>query len=85
MLEKAREEHTFSNVWSQDGKIMFFNKNTKLKFIIVIFFCFFGDEPDQLWREKNVVPIGVLLIYSLFQIMSRDFNHLKKEQMSLNT
>ena len=28
MLEKAREEHTFNNVWSQDGKIKFFNKNT---------------------------------------------------------
>ena len=28
MLEKAREEHTFNNVWSQDGKIMFFDKNT---------------------------------------------------------
>ena len=40
MLEKAREERTFNNVWSQDGKIMFFNKNTKLKFVIVNF-CFF--------------------------------------------
>ena len=28
MLEKGREEHTFNNVWSQDGKIKFFNKNT---------------------------------------------------------
>ena len=28
MLEKTREEHTFNNVWSQDGKIMFFIKNT---------------------------------------------------------
>ena len=28
MLEKAREEYTFNNVWSQDGKIMFFDKNT---------------------------------------------------------
>ena len=28
VLEKAREEHTFNNVWSQDGKIMFFDKNT---------------------------------------------------------
>ena len=27
MLEKAREEHTFNNVWSHDGKIMFFDKN----------------------------------------------------------
>ena len=23
ILEKAREEHTFNNVWSQDGKIVF--------------------------------------------------------------
>ena len=29
MLEKAREEHTFKHVQSQDGKIMFFDKNTK--------------------------------------------------------
>ena len=28
MLEKAREEHAFNNVWSQDGKIMFFDKST---------------------------------------------------------
>ena len=28
MLEKAREEYTFSNVWLQDDKIMFFDKNT---------------------------------------------------------
>ena len=27
MLEKSREEYTFNNVWSQDGKIMFFDKN----------------------------------------------------------
>ena len=28
MLEKAREEYIFNNVWSEDGKIMFFDKNT---------------------------------------------------------
>ena len=27
ILEKAREEHTFNNVWSQDGRIMFFDKD----------------------------------------------------------
>ena len=27
MLEKAREEHTFNNVWSQSGRIMFFDKD----------------------------------------------------------
>ena len=27
LLEKATEEYTFNNVWSQDGKIMFFDKN----------------------------------------------------------
>ena len=59
MLEKAREEHTFNNVCSQVGKIMFFDRNTKLKLIIVNFF--FGDEPDQLWRKKNVVSIVILL------------------------
>ena len=26
MLEKARELHGLVNVWSQDGKIMFFDK-----------------------------------------------------------
>ena len=28
MLGKAKEEHTLNNVWSQDGKIMFFDKDT---------------------------------------------------------
>ena len=28
MLEKAREERTFNIVWSQDGRIMFFDKET---------------------------------------------------------
>ena len=28
MLVKAREEDSFNNVWSQDGKIMFFDKGT---------------------------------------------------------
>ena len=28
VLEKAREEYTFNNMWLQDGKIMFFNENT---------------------------------------------------------
>ena len=28
MLEKEREKHTFNNVWSQDGKIVIFDKNT---------------------------------------------------------
>ena len=28
LLEKARKEYTFNDVWSQDGKIMFFDKNT---------------------------------------------------------
>ena len=28
MLEKEREKHTFNNVWSQDGKIVFFDKST---------------------------------------------------------
>ena len=46
MLKKAREGYTFNNVWSQDGKIMFFDKNTKLKLIIVN--SFFGNELDHL-------------------------------------
>ena len=28
MLEKSREEHTFKNVWSQDGRIIFSDKDT---------------------------------------------------------
>ena len=28
MLEKSREEHTFKNVWSQDGRIIFSGKDT---------------------------------------------------------
>ena len=27
MLEKAREEHTFKNLWSQYSRIMFFDKD----------------------------------------------------------
>ena len=60
MLEKGREEHTFNNKRSQDGKIMFFNKNTtKLKLVIVN--KFFGDEPDQLWTRICVLSTVVLL------------------------
>ena len=51
MLEIAREGYTFNNVWSQDGKIMFFDKNTWLKLIIINFF--FGNEPDHLLRKKK--------------------------------
>ena len=40
------------------GKIMFFNKNAKLKLFIVNFF--FGDEPDQLSIKKSVVSIVIL-------------------------
>ena len=28
MLEQAREEHTFKNLWSQYSRIMFFDKDT---------------------------------------------------------
>ena len=56
MLEKGREEHTFNNVWSQEGRIIFFdkdrNKVTKLKLITINFFFFFGNEPDQLSKKK---------------------------------
>ena len=42
MLEKAREEYTFNNVWLQDDKIMFFDKNTnKVKTYYIYFF--FGN------------------------------------------
>ena len=35
MLEKVRELHGFVNVWSQDGKVMFFDKTiNKLSFFM---------------------------------------------------
>ena len=63
MLEKAREEYTFNKVWSQDGK-MFFNKNTKLKLILVYFF--FVDEPDRIMKKKKCVVSIVLLLISFY-------------------
>ena len=56
MVGKAREEHSFSNVWSQDGKIMFFDKNTN-KVKIYYSYSLFGDEPDQLWRKKSLLVL----------------------------
>ena len=76
MLEKAREGYTFNNVWSQDGKIMFFDKNTWLKLIIVNFF--FGNEPDHLLRKKSFVSIVILLrsfllVLGIFYILTYYF------------
>ena len=48
---------------------------TKLKFIIVNF-CFFCDEPDQLWRKKCVVSIVILL--RSFLLVFFFFFHLMK-------
>ena len=41
MLEKAREEHTFNNVQSQDGRIMFSMRTPKLLKLIKFNFFFF--------------------------------------------
>ena len=49
MLEKAKELHGFVNVWSQDSKIMFFDKTINK----VNFFYDFGDVTGQLWEEKT--------------------------------
>ena len=55
ILEKAREEHTFNNVWSQDGKVMFFDKGrNKVLYLLQLIPFFFSNEPDQLWG-KNVL------------------------------
>ena len=51
MLEKARELHGFVNVWSQDGKIMFFDKT--INKVNLFHNWNFGDVTDQLWEEKT--------------------------------
>ena len=53
MLEKAREEHSFNNVWSQEGRIMFFDKGTtKVKIIIVN--LFFSAMSETNYGEKKM-------------------------------
>ena len=66
MLEKAREEHTFNNVWSQDGNIMFFNKNTNKVKSFYSYFSF-GNESGQLW-EKNCVGSILILLKSFLLV-----------------
>ena len=71
VLEKAREEYTFNNMWLQDGKIMFFNENTNK----VKTYSFFGNESDQLWRKKSFVSMVILLrsfllVLGIFYIMT---------------
>ena len=62
MLEKAREEHTFTTHGHKMVRLCFSIKmQTKLKLIIFNSFFFFGNEPDQLWREKCVVSTVILL------------------------
>ena len=73
MLEKAREEHTFNNGWSQDGKIMFSIKiQTKLKFIIVNFFLAMSQTN---YGEKKCVGAIVILLRS-FLLVFGFFLHL---------
>ena len=51
MLEKARKLHEFLNVWSQDDKIMFFDKT--INNVKVFYNLNFGDVTGQLWEEKT--------------------------------
>ena len=73
MLEKAREEHTFNNVWSQHGKIMLFDKNTKLKLIIVNFFSAMSQAS---YGEKKYAVFIItllrifLLVLALYYILT---------------
>ena len=46
MLEKARELHGFVNVWSEDDKIMFFDKT--INKVNVNYNGSFGDMAGQL-------------------------------------
>ena len=55
MLEKARELHGFTNVWSQVGKIIIFGKTiNKFK---VFYNSNFGDVAGQLWEEKTLLVL----------------------------
>ena len=52
MLEKVRKKQTLNNVWSQDGKIMFFHKNTnKVK---TYYSQFFLAMSQTNYGRKNV-------------------------------
>ena len=51
MLEKTKELHGFGNVWSQDGKIMFFDKT--INKANVFYNWNFGDVRGQSWEEKT--------------------------------
>ena len=46
MLEKASQRHGFVNAWSQNVKIMFFDKTIN-----------FGHVTGQLWEEKTLVVL----------------------------
>ena len=55
MLEKARELHGLVNVWSQDGKTMFFDKTiNKVNVFCNWNFC---NVTSQLWEEKTLLVL----------------------------
>ena len=35
LLQKEREEHAFKNVWTQDGRIMYWDAVSELNYIII--------------------------------------------------
>ena len=59
MLEKARELTGFVNVWSQNGKIMFFDKN--INKVNVFYNWNLGDVTDQLWEEKTLLVCNIFV------------------------
>ena len=83
MLEKGREEHTFNNVWSREGRNMFFdkdtNKVTKLKLITINFLFFFLEMSQINYQKKKCVasivvfPRSFLLVLGFFYILTYCF------------
>ena len=65
MLEKAREEYTFNNVWLQDDKIIFFDKNTNK---VKTYFFFFFRQLARLFTEKKSVFSTAILLRSFLLV-----------------
>ena len=55
MLEKARELHGFVDVWSQDDKIIFFDKT--INKVNVFYNWNFGNVTGQLREEKTLLVL----------------------------
>ena len=55
MLKKARELHGLGNLWSQDRKIIFFEKI--INRVSIFYNLNFGDVTGQLWEEKTLLVL----------------------------